>query len=586
MNTFGKIILLVVSLLIPIILLYGYSNQVSVNVVRDTIEGGNKNRLAFFMSQMEMMIDQLTKYSVTASRDYSIREYMDGRHTDSRLTQLQRQSRIVEMLNMQIATSAWNNQIILHLTDSKEVLSTDYSVQYDEAYMLNPAWRTWTHRSAVTFGMTQTFFSRIRESGIPGLLVEVRFADDNLRNMLNLLKQGGEHEPFLYEPGSEPIISYTANRNLVDRIAERLGRAELALGGSLTVDLPDGKYIVNYIRSESLGWYLVDIVPLQTIFAPIVTSRNLFYASICLLMALSTMATLLLYRNVQRPIQQLIRGVQRIKDGQYSSRLKRQSNNEFDFLFGSFNEMAEQIGELIEKVFKETLRSKEATLKQLQSQINPHFLYNCLFYIKNMANLGDKEAVAAMALNLGEYYRYSTRLEKPIATLAEEIKLIENYLNIQTMRMQRFHYEIDIADAMLALEIPRLLVQPIVENAVIHGVEESVQFGLIRIVGEQLDGLNRIVVEDNGPGMPPEKLEALQRKVALPKEEEASFGLWNTHQRLVHMYGGRSGLRFARSESGGLRVEMVWEEEPRGAAGLSASTISAANGGGVETADS
>jgi two-component system sensor histidine kinase YesM len=560
MNTFGKIILLVVSLLIPIILLYGYSNQVSVNVVRDTIEDSNRNRLSFFMSQMEMMIDQLTKYSVTASRDYSIREYLNGRNADSRLVQLQRQSRIVEMLNMQIATSAWNNQIILHLPDSKEVLSTDYSVQYDENYIRSPEWRKWTHRSAVTFGITQTFFSRIKESDIPNLLVEVRFTDDNLRNMLNLLKQGGQHEPFLYEAGAEPIISYTANRTLIGAIVQRLDRTELTPGGSLTIDLDDGKYIVNYIRSESLGWFLVDIVPLQSIFAPIVTSRNLFYASICLLMALSILVTLLLYRNVQRPIQLLIKGVQRIKDGQYSSRLKRQSNNEFDFLFHSFNEMAEQIGELIEKVFKETLRSKEATLKQLQSQINPHFLYNCLFYIKNMANLGDKEAVSAMALNLGDYYRYSTRLEKPTATLSEEMKLIENYLNIQTMRMQRFHYEIEIADRMLALEIPRLLVQPLVENAVVHGVEDSTQFGLIRISGVQSDGLNRIIVEDNGPGMSKERYAELQRKVSLPKDEDASFGLWNTHQRLVHMYGGRSGLYFSPSASGGFRVEMVWEE--------------------------
>ncbi|MDF2663310.1 MAG: histidine kinase, partial [Paenibacillus sp.] len=257
MNTFGKIILLLVSLLIPIMLLYGYSNQVSVSVVRDTIEAGNKNRLAFFMSQMEMMIDQLTKYSVTASRDYSIKEYLEGRSEDSRVVQMQRRNRIVEMLNMQIATSAWNNQIILYVLDTKEILSTDYSVQYDEAYIRNPQWKLWSHRSAVTFGITQTFFSRIKESDIPNLLVEVRFTDDNLRNMLNLLKQGGEHEPFLYHAGTEPIISYTANRTLVDRIAERLDGTELSpQGGSMTVQLQDGTYIVNYVRSESLGWFL------------------------------------------------------------------------------------------------------------------------------------------------------------------------------------------------------------------------------------------------------------------------------------------------------------------------------------------
>ncbi len=191
--------------------------------------------------------------------------------------------------------------------------------------------------------------------------------------MLNLLKQGDKREPFLYQSGMEPILNYTADRTLVGRVVEQLDRQELQHSGSITVSLNKQKYIVNYIRSESLGWYLVDIVPLESIFAPIITSRNLFYTSIGLLTAMSLLVTLLLYRNVQRPIQLLIRGVQRIKDGQYSARLKQQPNNEFDFLFISFNEMAEKIQELIEKVYKETLRSREATLKQLQSQINPHF---------------------------------------------------------------------------------------------------------------------------------------------------------------------------------------------------------------------
>ncbi len=315
--------------------------------------------------------------------------------------------------------------------------------------------------------------------------------------MLNLLKQGDKREPFLYQSGMEPILNYTADRTLVGRVVEQLDRQELQHSGSITVSLNKQKYIVNYIRSESLGWYLVDIVPLESIFAPIITSRNLFYTSIGLLTAMSLLVTLLLYRNVQRPIQLLIRGVQRIKDGQYSARLKQQPNNEFDFLFISFNEMAEKIQELIEKVYKETLRSREATLKQLQSQINPHFLYNCLFYIKNMANLGDKEAVVAMSLNLGEYYRYTTRLESTMTKLKEEVKLIENYLMIQTLRLQRLHYEIDIPEEMQTLEIPRLLIQPLVENAVIHGVENSLQFGVIQVKGERVNGINKIIVDDN-----------------------------------------------------------------------------------------
>ncbi|WP_233530942.1 sensor histidine kinase [Paenibacillus alkalitolerans] len=558
-NTFGKIIILVISLLLPIVALYGYSYQVSVNVVRQTVEESNINRLSFFMSQMELMIEQLTKFSVTAGRDFSLREYLNGRDSGDEITQLQRQLRIYEMLNMQTTTSAWNNQIILYLLDSKEVISTDYSVHYDDNITHSPTGQ-WTQRTAVSFGIKQNLFSQVRRSDIPNLLVEVRFTEDNLRNMLSLFKQRNQREPFLYKSGMDPIVSYTADRTLVNKTSEVLDSMNLAHTGSSTITIDGEKYIVNYILSSSLGWYLIDIMPIQSIFTPIVTSRNLFYSSIALLMALSILATLLLYRNVQIPIHLLIRGVQRIRDGQYSTRINKKANNEFDFLISSFNQMAEKIEELIDKVYKETLRSKEATLKQLQSQINPHFLYNCMFYIKNMANLGDKEAVTAMALNLGEYYRYTTRSEKTTSTIREEVKLIRNYLNIQQLRIQRFRFEIDIPEEMMEIEIPRLLIQPIVENAVIHGVEPSLQFGVILIKGERGDGYYRIVVDDNGPGITEERLEQIKKQISIPLQEETGCGLWNIHQRLVHQYEGKSGLNFSKSPYDGFRVEVIWEE--------------------------
>lgn len=561
MTTYRKVIALIIALLVPIILLYGYSNQVSINVVKATIEDQNRNRLAFSMSQMDMMIDQLMKHSISASRDYSIMEYMNGRGSSEPLTQLQRHVRIVDMLNMQTTTSAWSNQIILYLRDSKEVISTDYSAVYDEEKISSREMGKWTHESTMTFGIKDTLFSAIQPSAMPNLLVEVRFNDVNLKNMLSSLQQGEAREPFLYQPGQEPIINYSADYKLVTQAAAELDRIQLPGSGSVNMKLAGQQYIVNYIRSQSIGWYLVDVVPLESVFAPIHTSRNLFYISIGLLMALSVLATLLLYRNVQRPIQLLLRGVQRIKDGQFSARLKQRPHNEFEYLFDSFNEMAEQIEELIDKVYKETLRSKEATLKQLQSQINPHFLYNCLFYIKNMANLGDKEAVAAMALNLGQYYRYTTRLENPMTTLKEELELIENYLNIQALRIQRFRFEIDVPEPMLALEIPRLLLQPLAENAVIHGVENTLQFGVIVIKGESGDGVHRITVDDNGPGLSPQERYELEKRVAIPMDEQSGCGLWNIHQRLIHLYEGKSSLSFPESPLNGFRAELIWEHK-------------------------
>ncbi|QJD81981.1 sensor histidine kinase [Cohnella herbarum] len=563
MNTFGKVITLVIVLLVPIIILYAYSHQVSVKVVGENIESEKAHRLSFFNSQIQSAVDQLTKFSVIVSRDPEVKEYLSDYDTLPPLAKLQKQQRIVDMLNLQVLTSVWNSQIILHLPKQKEVITTDYFVQFDERYLEQAVPGQWNYYTNVVNGANEAYFSLIRISSNPELWIEVRFIDANIRNMLKHFNQGGDSEPIFYSPGKQAIANETSDPDLVASLVQQLGTSELGASGHLDMTAGGRKYTVNYILSDALGWYLVDYVPLQQILMPITTSRNLFYTSIALLLCVSILATTLLYRNVQRPIHMLILSVKKIRMGQYSTRLRKQPNNEFDFLFESFNKMAEQIQELIEKVHVENLRSREATLKQLQSQINPHFLYNCLFYIKNMANLNDKEAVVAMSLNLGEYYRYTTRVNNEMATVEEEIRLVVSYLTIQNLRIQRFHCEIDIPERMNGLSIPRLLLQPIVENAIVHGVEKQTGFGIIQITGEQEGRICKIIVEDNGAGMDPEALSELQSKLLLPMEDDMGCGMWNVNQRLIHLYKGGSGLRLSRSELGGMRVELVWEDDRR-----------------------
>ncbi|WFB55978.1 histidine kinase [Paenibacillus sp. BR1-192] len=556
-STFAKLTTLLAVLVIPIILLYAYSHQVSINVVRSAVEEGQRNRLTFFMSQMDTMIDQLTKYSVIASNDDGIKSYLAERSGSTPMERIDSQQRITDMLNMQIATSSWDSQILMYLTPYRELLTTDLSARYDAEYLAHAHKQNWTYQRD---SRGQAFFSWMRTSASSqDLIVEVRFTDQNLVNMLNRLKQDGDSEPFLYAPDGTVIANSTSVEETIRMAAGTLNELRLGEEGSRIVQSGQGKYVMNYVLSSSLGWYLVDFVRLDSVYSPITLSSALFYISVSLLLVLVLLLTLLLYRNVQRPISRLLHAVRRIRDGQYRTRLKDVPKNEFMYLFHSFNNMAEQIEELIERVYKESLRSKEATLKQLQSQINPHFLYNCLFYIKNMANLGDKEAVVAMALNLGEYYRYTTRLEKPTAPLEEEVKLVDNYLTIQMLRLQRLTFEIEVPDSMMQLEIPRLLLQPIVENAVIHGVEDQLDFAMIHISGEIEGSRCRIRIDNNGQGMDVGIIDKLKRQIEEPLNESGGFGLWNIHQRLVTRYGKHAGLAFSESPSGGLRVEICWE---------------------------
>jgi two-component system sensor histidine kinase YesM len=247
-----------------------------------------------------------------------------------------------------------------------------------------------------------------------------------------------------------------------------------------------------------------------------------------------------------------------LKRGDLSTRIEYRSNNEFGYLIQRFNEMAERIQVLVEDVYAEKIRSRDATLKQLQSQINPHFLYNSLFFIINSAELEDRESVVMMAQNLAEFYRYTTRVENQSVKLKDELNLVRHYLSIQTLRMHRLESVISVPDEMLEENMPRLILQPLVENAIVHGIEHREGGGCITIAGLQDPEFNRIMVEDNGAGLPDKKLQALRSQLKEQMNDEIGCGTWNVHHRLLYQFGEGSGLTFEQVLGGGLRVTVTW----------------------------
>ncbi|GIP38040.1 histidine kinase [Paenibacillus sp. J31TS4] len=565
---FRKIVLLLVLLLLPILILFGLSSKVSVNVVEKELLTSSMNRLTFFLRQMDADFDQLSLFPVIVAADPYVREVIDRREAGS-FEQLRKESRLYEKLSLQSVASSYLNVLSLYLPDEKKVISSNKYLDYDEAYLRTHIFNGWAYEGDPTQPERKRFVRQVveppyaRQLEEATALIQVSIGTANITHALDQYKEGGRGDPFLYAPGYEPILNSSSQQALVQQLIPLMDLSVLEQEGRQIVKLNGESYLVNAVESKNLGWLLVDYVPLQQIVKPITTSRNLFYIVLSLMLMTGILAAFLLYRNVQIPILNLLSGVQRLKRGDFSTRIGYRSNNEFDLLFQRFNEMAEQIQQLIETVYEEKIRSREATLKQLQSQINPHFLYNCLFFIVNTAKLGDREAVVAMAHNLGEYYRYATKTAQQLVPLSEELKLVKNYLVIQNLRMQRIHYEVEIPGEMLGLLIPRLLLQPIVENAVVHGLEPLPRDGVILLTAGQDDTYYWIAVEDTGVGMTPEEIAQLESRIQAPAEEEIGTGVRNVHQRLVYLYGEGSGLRFASRPEGGLRVTLVWRREPR-----------------------
>ncbi|MEK3942984.1 sensor histidine kinase [Paenibacillus sp. FSL H3-0310] len=569
-SLFAKINCLIILLFIPIIIMYTFSNNVTYDVVSKELQVSNTKQLTFLSSQIDSRINQMMDFTLILSRDPNVRAFNGLNIWADRYDQMQTRYVIQEKMVLQSGVAdIWPARYAVHSQQNKDVLSNyNRAFGYDEDYLKRNMSGKWTYgdHSLESKDELKSFYWFYTDSlAQPGMLtgsnlvIEASFSYENIQNMLDTYKEGGQGDPFLYHKGNSPILNRSADKQLSEELIRYLDKHSPENTTQDVVKLNGKNYLVSSVKSSYLDWNLIDVVPLYQILKPISLSQDLFYISMILLFVMGISASILLYRNVQYPIKKLIKGLRRVQRGDYSVRLHNEGRNEFSFLFHRFNDMSHQIQDLIENVFNEKIRAREATLKQLQAQINPHFLYNCLGYIINMAQMKDEDAVVSMAYNLSAYYRYTTRMERETASLDEEIKLLVNYLDIQKLRNARIDYHIEIPENMLSQSVPRLMLQPIVENSVIHGVAKSYSSGEISISGEISNGFCKIYIDDDGPGLNPEQLEALNRKMQEPLQEEMGCGLWNTNQRIMHLFGNQSCLTFKPSPLGGFRTEIIWE---------------------------
>lgn len=266
-----------------------------------------------------------------------------------------------------------------------------------------------------------------------------------------------------------------------------------------------------------------------------------------------------LNRSINDPIYRLKTMASRIAQGDLSIRAEKPEITELDELTDSLNTMAEKLGQLIEQNMLKQQNLQKAEMKALQAQIAPHFMYNTLDTIHSLAQDGQNENVATTTLALSSFFRLSLNNGRDWVPVAEEKAHVESYLAIQKMRYGAIlEYEIDIANEILNESMLKILLQPLVENAIYHGIKETRRAGLITLTGRSEDGHLVFAVQDNGLGMTRETLDRLRENLAhydvtIPG---MGFGLYNVFKRIQLYYGVDNGLTVESEYNRGSRVTL------------------------------
>lgn len=306
----------------------------------------------------------------------------------------------------------------------------------------------------------------------------------------------------------------------------------------------DGK-LYSISRSEKTGWTVVDCTNVKELLSKSRQAQSVYVLTAIILVIVALLFSRFMARSITLPIQKLRDSMKKVQEGDFSvSDVVVDSKNEIGSLTKSFNVMTHRIHELMEQNVHEQEEKRKSELKALQSQINPHFLYNTLDSIIWMAEGKKNEEVVLMTASLARLLRQSISNEDEVVPIANEVEYARGYLTIQKMRYKdKLEFQIEVDSSILYIPLIKLVLQPIIENAIYHGLKYKESKGLLIVKGFMKDGNAVLQVIDDGVGMDEETLAHIYDKHKVNYHSNG-VGVYNVQKRLKLYYGEDYGITY------------------------------------------
>lgn len=325
----------------------------------------------------------------------------------------------------------------------------------------------------------------------------------------------------------------------------------------------DIQIVTSLLRETFLQYIYYEVKDLQQLRSEY---ESFYDGMICLLAVtfggILILILILYYKiplSITRPIRKLSEVTDQVAKGDFTVRYDVRGSAEISMLSDSLNMMIDKINELLGQVTKEQTRLRKAEFELLQAQINPHFLYNTLDAIVWLAESGEQKRVVSMVGSLSEFFRTSLNQGKDIVSIREELQHVRSYLEIQQVRYQDIlQYEIHVPEELYCYSIPKITIQPLVENALYHGIKNKRGSGCIVISGRKERDFFVLQIEDDGIGISEERLQQVRDGVQnkVPTENDI-YGLYNVNERIRLNFGESYGISIDSTYGEGTVVRIV-----------------------------
>lgn len=376
-----------------------------------------------------------------------------------------------------------------------------------------------------------------------GILI-LNISDSSFRNSYREILSEYGTDIMILDQSNNIVVDFSEfDSSYVSRLIENEDQNSI-------VEKINGKnYLISILRMQKYDWSIISTIPFEELSKESYAFNTAALSILAFNAFLMFLGSLAVSKMISAPIKKLLDSMKGVEKGEFEKVNIDAGNDEIGSLRDAYNIMIEEIKKLINKVVHEQKVKRKAELNVLQAQIKPHFLYNTFDAISSLALMGKNDQVYKVMKFLGSYYRVSLSKGSEVISIKDEVEVVRNYASIQQVRygdIFDIHYDID--DRANNYKIPKLVLQPLVENALYHGIKPKGEKGNITIHVKYLGDFIELSVEDDGVGMDKGTIEQILNNEV--KDEIKSFGLKGTIERLKIFYGINNPVTIESSENG------------------------------------
>jgi len=557
---------LIITCLIASVPLYVVSlivTTMGASAVKENITRSTMSHLNFYMEAMERDVEHLLEQKRLLFVDDDLQYLSNLLPVMSDIERTSSIQRIVRKLETIKESSAFVDEIKIDIPMLDRVIYTNFLMERftdDQLKFLKEnigigKKPIFTNGERLLLGSIYPMVENRKTE--PIYTIQVELSTSKIQNMLSQVSAGKGNTFIFSNDDTWSVLENNDSKVTAQALQTLVGLQGIdKTSGQHSFKYEDRKHLIFYQFSNALQATIAYIIPEHEVYGPLTIYKQWIWGVSILSVVIILFSSLLVIRAIHKPMLNLINAFRQVQKGNLNVRITHRWKDEFEVLYMQFNLMVERLSQLIGEVYEQTIRQQKLELKQLQSQINPHFLYNSFYMVHRMAMVEDYRNVTSLTHHLSEYFKFITRSSDEEIVLESEVNHAKAYTDIQQMRFEK-QLTVEFAELperYRRLLVPRLILQPIVENSFKHGLEQKLDNWRLSISFiEQETGLD-IIVEDNGELLSDEQLRTLVAKLADHSSNIETTGLINVHRRIKLKFGDQGGISLSRGELGGLKV--------------------------------